>query len=97
MTTVPQGHESSDRHEIFYDHPACRDLDALTGDIYERIDRTIFELGANPRPSGCVKLGGGMYRVKVGDWRVIYVVDDSAKQVIISRVKRRNERTYRGL
>jgi len=39
--------------------------------------------------------GEGKFRIRVGPWRVIYLIDDKAWRVIISRVKRRKEDTYR--
>jgi mRNA-degrading endonuclease RelE of RelBE toxin-antitoxin system len=49
----------------------------------------------NPSSHGVEKLHANVHRVRVGDWRVIYVIDDDAQQVTVERVKRRNERTYR--
>jgi mRNA interferase RelE/StbE len=46
-----------------------------------------------PRPAGCKKLKGykDVWRIRAGNWRVIYVIDDSAKRVIITRVAHRRE------
>jgi mRNA-degrading endonuclease RelE of RelBE toxin-antitoxin system len=41
--------------------------------------------------------GAGMVRLRVGDYRVIYLVLDDERVVIVARVARRNEGTYRGL
>jgi len=48
--------------------------------------RKILVLAGNPRPPGCKKLTGykDQWRVRVGDWRVVYIVDDSAKIVIVT-------------
>ncbi len=65
-----------------------------------RILATIKKLAAEPRPAGCRPVKGaekGTYRVRVGDYRVIYVVMDGAQVVIVARVARRGESTYRGL
>jgi mRNA interferase RelE/StbE len=65
-----------------------------------RVLATIKALGDEPRPAGCrpVKLAGkGTYRVRVGDYRAVYAVLDSERVVIIARVARRSENTYRGL
>jgi len=50
-------------------------------------------LAENPRPSGCKKLRGykDQWRIRVGDWRVVYIVDDAAKRVSVTRVAHRRE------
>lgn len=50
-------------------------------------------LAKNPRPDGCKKLQGGAsaYRIRVGDYRVIYTVDDAVLIVAIERVGHRRE------
>ncbi|MGB8579902.1 MAG: type II toxin-antitoxin system RelE/ParE family toxin [Candidatus Sulfotelmatobacter sp.] len=47
----------------------------------------------NPRPAGCKKLKGhkDQWRIRIGEWRVIYFIDDAAKQVSITRVAHRRE------
>ena len=72
---------------------AAKELDALDDALFARIDRKILALGENPRPSGCKKLRGykDHWRIRVGDWRVLYVVDDAAKRVSITRVAHRKE------
>jgi len=51
------------------------------------------ELASNPRPSNCKKLVGGErdWRVRVGDYRVLYEIDDAEKSVRILNVKHRRE------
>jgi mRNA interferase RelE/StbE len=64
------------------------------------VDEKIASLGETPRPHNVEKLrdkAGDVFRVRTGDWRIIYIVDDGNRRVLVSRVKRRNERTYRGL
>ena len=81
-------------YEIFYEPRAARDLDALPNQDFVRIDRLICSLNQDPRPNGCVQLSRRTYRVRSGDWRILFLVDDLKRCVVISRVKRRNERTY---
>ena len=47
----------------------------------------------NPRPAGCKKLKGykDQWRVRVGDWRVLYIIDDAAKLITITRIAHRRE------
>ncbi len=76
---------------------AQKELDALADALFARIDRKILALAANPRPSGCKKLKGykDLWRIRIGDWRVLYIVDDAAKLVSITRVAHRRE-AYEG-
>ena len=54
------------------------------------------KLRTEPRPSGCQKLTGAAngYRIRVGDFRVIYAVLDDQRIVKIGRILRRSEATY---
>ncbi|MBI4679185.1 MAG: type II toxin-antitoxin system RelE/ParE family toxin [Elusimicrobia bacterium] len=72
-------------------------LDELDGSTYRRIRKVVDALGQDPRPPRCKKLGGSIYRIRVGDWRVIYAVFDDMRLVQLIRVVRRSERTYKGL
>ena len=60
-----------------------------------RVMKVIEALKENPRPHGIVQLEPNVYRSRVGDYRVIYKVFDKEQLVIIGRVVRRSERTYR--
>lgn len=56
----------------------------------------ILALGLEPRPQGATKLiGTDLWRIRVGDLRVIYVMDEARGLVIVLRVARRSESTYR--
>ncbi len=72
---------------------AGRELDALDNALFSRIDRKILALAENPRPPGCKKLRGyqDQWRIRVGDWRVVFIIDDDAKRVSVTRVAHRRE------
>jgi mRNA interferase RelE/StbE len=72
---------------------AGTELDALDTALFARIDRKILALAENPRPPGCKKLRGykDQWRIRVGDWRVLYIVDDNARRVSVTRVAHRRE------
>ena len=72
---------------------AQKELDALDDALFARIDRKILSLAANPRPSGCKKLKG--YKAHPNRRLVLYIVDDAAKLVNITRVAHRRE-AYEG-
>jgi mRNA interferase RelE/StbE len=65
-----------------------RILRRLPRDIRERIDQKLMSLVANPRPEGCLKLTGyeNLYRVRVGDWRISYAVEDDQLIVLILEI-----------
>ena len=72
---------------------AQRELDRLDDALFARIDRKILALADNPRPPGCRKLKGyrNQWRIRVGDWRVVYVIDDGRALVSVTRVAHRRE------
>ena len=82
-----------DRCSLEIKQSAQKELDALDDSVFRRIDRKILALADNPRPPGCKKLRGyrDQWRVRVGDWRVVYLIDDGAKLVTITRVAHRRE------
>ncbi|MBI3551860.1 MAG: type II toxin-antitoxin system RelE/ParE family toxin [Elusimicrobia bacterium] len=76
---------------------ARRDLDRISGKDLSRIEEHVIGLEANPRPVGVKKLRDFLHRIRVGDWRVLYAIEDGKKLVTILRVLRRNEGTYRNV
>jgi mRNA interferase RelE/StbE len=72
---------------------AQRELDALDDRLFLRIDRKILALANNPRPAGCKKLKGykDQWRIRVGDWRVLYIINDAAKLASVTRIAHRRE------
>ncbi len=71
---------------------AQKDLDAFGAKTFEKIKHKILSLSRNPRPFGALKLTAeGGYRIRVGDYRVLYRIDDKLNEVIIYRVKHRRE------
>jgi len=71
---------------------AHRQVRKLPASTRERINKAITGLGENPRPYGTRKLTAGEgYRIRVGDYRVLYKVDDEAGTVTIYRVMGRED------
>ena len=69
-----------------------RALATLARDNYERLKAAIVSLGENPHPSGCRKLAGrNGWRIRVGQYRVIYEIDDAARAVTVLDVGHRRE------
>ena len=80
-------------YRLFIKPSAQNELDALDDSLFARLDLKIMTLAENPRPSGCKKLKDydDQWRIRVGDWRVLYTIDDSAKVVRITRIAHRRE------
>jgi mRNA interferase RelE/StbE len=72
---------------------AERELSALPQDDQRRIAKKIDTLVATPRPVGCKKLAGAdsFYRIRIGDCRVIYRIEDRRLLVLIIRVGNRRD------
>ena len=62
-----------------------------------RLVETMRSLREDPRPPGCEKLAEVLYRVRAGQHRIIHVVFDEDQVVVICKVARRTEATYRDL
>jgi mRNA interferase RelE/StbE len=80
-------------YTIFIRPAANRDLNGLSQEVLARIQKAINRLQLNPRPPGAKKLVGfeKEWRLRVGDYRILYVVDDSTSQIIIARIAHRRE------
>ncbi|MFN0114908.1 MAG: type II toxin-antitoxin system RelE family toxin [Paracoccaceae bacterium] len=60
--------------------------------LHDRLTAAIADLGTDPRPSGCLKLVGesDQWRIRVGDWRIVYRIDDGRVVVVVVRVAPRS-------
>jgi mRNA interferase RelE/StbE len=81
------------RYEIVFARSARKELQALSHIVAERILKKIELLVLNPKPSGCKKLRGysNLWRIRVGEYRVIYSIDDNNMVVDISVIRHRSE------
>ena len=71
---------------------AEKELDRLPAKLHDRIVKRLLALIENPRPTGSKKLQGQEgYRVRVGAYRILYLVDDSEKQVEVFSIAHRKE------
>ena len=73
---------------------ARRELDKIPAGELERIVTALRQLEREPRPFGAKKLRGNIYRIREGDWRMIYAVLDKEKLIIAGKIARRSEDTY---
>ena len=60
---------------------------------YELIEQRLLALGGNPRPPGCKKLKGGEvgWRIRVGDYRILYEIDDTRAVVTVATICHRKD------
>jgi mRNA interferase RelE/StbE len=77
---------------------AKKELQDLPADAIERLisqirEPQIRELSGSPRPVGCKKLHGykSRWRVRVGNYRIVYSIDDDRKAVDITRIAHRKD------
>ncbi len=71
---------------------AEREMASLPKPVFRAVSKKIVDLEPNPRPQRCKKLSGRQeYRVRVGDYRVLYVVSDAAKTIEIVAVGNRKD------
>ncbi len=66
--------------------------------LARRIRAAIDALATDPRPSGCLQLAGhpGLWRIRVGDWRIVYAIEDGVLVVYVVLIAKRDE-VYRNL
>lgn len=83
-------------YRIVIEKKAEKEAENIPPPQRDRIDKAILSLAANPRPHDCKKLTHKEgYRIRVGNYRVLYTVDDKTKTVVIYRIKIKSKGTYR--
>jgi mRNA interferase RelE/StbE len=84
--------------QVIIHRKAERVLKRLDGDMLERIRRAIRGLASEPRPPGYKKLTGyeNLYRTRVGDWRIIYAIEDDQLIILVLEISSRGG-AYRSL
>jgi mRNA interferase RelE/StbE len=86
-------------YRVEFSRSAEREFDQLPQHVSARLASRINALAANPRPPGVLKLTGrttDLYRIRVGNYRVVYAIKDDLLVVLIVSVGHRNE-IYRDL
>ena len=73
--------------------PSRRSIRALARPVQVRIIRALEALAEAPRPHGCMKMAGpgDLYRIWVGEWRIVYAVEDDRLVVLVVRVGHRGD------
>ena len=85
-------------YTVYLTKAAAKDLAAVPKKSLQPIDSTIRSLADNPRPHGSIKLQGSddLYRIRKGNFRIIYKIEDEALIVTVVRVGNRQD-VYRDL
>ena len=86
------------RYELQFRPAAVRQVRKLPKDVLGRLRTAIEALRDQPRPPGAMKLAGtdDLWRIRIGDFRVVYAIADQALIVTVIRIANRRE-VYRGL
>ncbi len=77
------------RYQVTVERKAEKQINAVRIRwLAESLRDAIMALGENPRPPGCVKMSGSAdeWRIRVGEWRVVYRIDDGRVVVVVVRV-----------
>ena len=85
-------------YTIQFARSAGKDLDDLPRRLQARVLAAIMDLGEDPRPRGCDKIIGwdDAYRIRVGVYRVVYIVEQKKLLIVVIRFGHRKD-VYRGL
>jgi mRNA interferase RelE/StbE len=80
-------------YELYLEHSAERALKKLPVEVFDKVIAVIKALALNARPAGCRKISSSKnnWRLRIEKYRVIYEVDDKAKEIRIMKVKHRRE------
>ena len=80
-------------YAITFARSARRELEVLDASVVRRVITKIETLAQIPRPSGSRKLQGeqNLWRIRIGDYRIVYSVDDRQRIVDIARIRHRRD------
>jgi len=80
-------------YSVIIERAALRVLKGLPLHLRTRIDMRLSALAENPRPQGAEKLSGSdcSYRIRVGDYRVLYEIHDQVLRVLVIKIGHRRE------
>ena len=83
-------------YSVGVERKAQKQIARLSSEMQDRIEAALGALAYDPRPPGCVKLTGrDDYRVRVGDYRILYDIEDDRLTVVVVKVGDRKE-IYKG-
>lgn len=81
------------RYKIFIERKAEKDLNKIPKEIREKFIGIILRLKDNPRPLNVRKLASSTsyYRIKIGDYRLVYEIKDKRKEICVFRIRHRKD------
>lgn len=81
-----------EKYELRIKPSAKKEIDALPKQDRQHVVRRIQELATDPRPTGCLRLAGSdLYRIRQGNYRIIYSIDQTEVVVVIVKVGHRRD------
>ena len=79
-------------YDIFLSSSAVKDYKKISDSEVNKINKIIDALANNPRPAGCKKLKNrNAYRIRTGNYRIIYEIKDKALNILIIRIRNRKD------
>jgi len=81
-------------YRIVIGRSAEKEIRKLPSSVLKRVVNAISQLSETPRPEGCKKLKGSdeeLWRIRIGDYRVLYFIEDEIQLVDIQRVRHRKD------
>jgi mRNA interferase RelE/StbE len=80
-------------YQLTISRQASKEFEALPAEVIERVRLKIRALATTPRPTGSKKLRDTKrtWRIRIGDWRVLYEIDDARKVVDVAAIRHRSQ------
>ena len=80
-------------YQVLLERSAERDLRRLSAELHQKAISAIRALADDPRPPGCRKLAGSKtdWRIRIGDYRIVYEIADTVRIVRVHRVRHRRD------
>ena len=80
------------KYSVIVQPSAQKELEKLPNIIQNKILKALISLSDNPRPVGCKKLvGSDSWRVRIGEYRVVYIIEDKVLRIEIIRIANRKD------
>jgi mRNA interferase RelE/StbE len=79
-------------YRLTFKRSAAKELDDLPAQVLARVVARVDSIAHNPRPVGCEQLSGEKkYRIRQGDYRVVYSIDDAQSIVTVTKIGHRRD------
>lgn len=80
-------------YRVEFTAAAQKDILSIPGFVRNRMEIAVEQLQVNPRPEGSKKLKGreNTYRIRLGDYRILYSIEDRSKMLTVFRIRHRKE------